>query len=144
MLCRTFLLLALLSVPGGCASAPKCPPDLPRFLSYEEHGFGTESVWFSGAVMNVPWEGYASIISAEVLDDPPPALATPSRVSVEPSADCPMTSQLDRALRRNQTNIISGRGRLRDDGYFVVECICSVRKVEGLTAEQWGRLYAGG
>jgi hypothetical protein len=99
-------------------------------------------VWFSSAVIYVPWEGSASITPRELLDAPHPLLSAIA-VSDAPAADCPQTQRLNDAIQKNRTSQVSGRGRLRDDGIFVVECVCAVQRLDHLTADQIGRLYAG-
>ncbi|MBV8518350.1 MAG: hypothetical protein JO197_13210 [Acidobacteria bacterium] len=115
---------------------------MPRFASYEEKGFGQGAVWFAGAVIHVPWEGAASIAPAELLTGPV-ALLSPMIVESSAASDCPGSSRLDGAIQRNRTSIVSGQGRLRNDGVFVVECVCAVEKTKELTADQLSRLYAG-
>jgi hypothetical protein len=142
---RTFLLCALLDVLAGCISGSTsgpCPEDLRPLSWYEEHGFGEGSVWFRDAVIYVPHEGSASITPSEVLSGPK-ELLTPMHVVSETGTDCPGTDGTSEDVDQNRLSLVAGRGRVREDGVFAVECVCRVEKIEGLTAEQVGRLYAG-
>jgi hypothetical protein len=123
-------------VPAECKSTS------PSLASYEIGGFGKSSIWFSAAVIYVPWEGSASITPRELLDAPQPLLSAIT-VSDAPAADCPQTQRFNDAVQKNRISQISGRGRLRDDGIFVVECVCAVNRLDHLSEDQIGRLYAG-
>lgn len=131
---------------GGCVTSGTAPAECATkarsLAEYERSGFGTEPVWFSNAVIYIPWEGAASITPAELLGAPDDLLS-PIHVDTVPADDCPGTRKLNKQVSEYRTSLIDGRGRLSDSGVFIVDCVCSARKLDGLTADQVARLYAG-
>jgi hypothetical protein len=109
---------------------------------YEQEGFGTDQVWFSDAILYIPWEGAPSISPAELLSGVHDGLI-PLVAIGEPAADCPATSRLNDRARRNRVSQISGRGHMGANATFVVDCLCAIEQIKELSPEQASRLYAG-
>lgn len=131
---------------SGCAHAPNACAGAgvsPNFAEYERKGFGGSAVWFSNAVVDMRWEGFSSIAPVEILGEDKDPMLSPVKLVTERAPDCPQNQRFMKQMERNPISLISGRGRLDDNGFFVISCVCSAKKLENLTVEQEQRLYAG-
>ena len=133
-----FLVLTILL--GGCATnAPRCD-EVSATREPLAYGSG-ERVTFRKAIYH---SGYHEDVigPADLLTDEVIVGETPIRATVALAADCRSSGWLADRLRTNGVYIISGSGAyVPMYTGFVVDCLCSVERVEDPTQEQLDRLW---
>jgi hypothetical protein len=124
----------------GCRSSAPTPA-VCQTLQNSTFGTGPGPTKFVNAVYNQGWER-TSITTLERLNSDAPEIMRPWKAWIELSPECDGQKYLEKAAEGTSVSLISGTGHFTLHG-FVIDCLCSVKKLEGLSPQQMQRLEAG-